>query len=69
MVTDGRADEQTQELILLLEFQRHHAMGIAGSGRVVVAVALKAVIISAFTLLSKVLLLPLNYYLWQHRAL
>eukprot|EP00984_Skeletonema_dohrnii_P002938 scaffold1004_cov120-Skeletonema_dohrnii-CCMP3373.AAC.4 len=23
-MTDGRADEQTQELILLLEFQRHH---------------------------------------------
>jgi hypothetical protein len=42
VVTDGRADEQTQELILLFEFQLHHAMGIAGSGRVVVAVALKA---------------------------
>eukprot|EP00984_Skeletonema_dohrnii_P020315 scaffold9864_cov67-Skeletonema_dohrnii-CCMP3373.AAC.1 len=69
VVTDGRADEQTQELILLFEFQLHHAMGIADSGRVVVAVALKAVIISAFTLLSKVLLLPLIYYLWRHRAL
>jgi len=42
VVTDGRADEQTQELILLFEFQLHHAMGIADSGRVVVAVALKA---------------------------
>ena len=36
-------------------------MGIAGSGRVVVAVALKAVIISAFTLLSTVLLLPFRF--------